>query len=150
MPLWWDELSQPATARLYIPRLSFNCLLPLQDILQYQQVGLIHGLFKVLLLLRVSEYVRFLCALYETDLHFPALFLPWKYVSLAFKVRHSGGLTFMLWDPMWSLGLSLLGRSSAIIVILLLIDRLPGGVGLDCTMSSPLLSHLPVVLPLYL
>ena len=56
----------------------------------------------------------------------------------------------MLWDPMWSLDLSLLGRSSTIIVILLLIDHLPGGVGLDCTMSSPLFPHLPVVLSLYL
>ena len=74
VPLWWDELSQLATARLHIPRLSFNCLLPLQDILQYQQVGLIHVLFKVLLLLRVSEYVRFLCALYKSDLHFPQPF----------------------------------------------------------------------------
>ena len=97
--------------------------------------------------LRVCEI--FVCPLWDRS-PFPSPFSPLKICFTGFKVRHSGDLTFMLWDPMWSLGLSLLGRSSAIIVILLLIDRLPGDVGLDCTMSSPLLSHLPVVLPLYL
>ena len=71
MSLWWHALSRLATARFYIPRLSFNYLLPLQEVLQDQQVGLIHVLFKVLLLLRVPECVRFLCALDESDLHFP-------------------------------------------------------------------------------
>lgn len=71
MSLWWDALSRLATSRLYIPRLSFSCFLPLQEVLQDQQVGLIHVLFKVPLLLRVSECVRFLCTLYESDLQFP-------------------------------------------------------------------------------
>lgn len=59
------------------------------------------------------------------------------------------GLTFLLQDPMWSLALSLLGRSSTIIVILLLIDHLPGGMVLDYILSSLLLPHLTVVLSLY-
>ena len=63
-----------AAASVCVPRVSFSCLLPLQDTLQYQWVGLTQAPFKLLLLPWVLEHVRFcVCPLSVASLFLPAL-----------------------------------------------------------------------------
>ena len=47
-----------AASSLCVPRVSCSCFLPLQEILQIQQVGLTEAPFKSLLLPWVPEHVR--------------------------------------------------------------------------------------------
>ena len=47
-----------AAVSVCVPRMNFSCLLPLQETLQDQQVGLTQAPFK-LLLPCILEYVRF-------------------------------------------------------------------------------------------
>ena len=51
--------SQNGCPLVYVPRVSSRCLLPLQEVLQDQQVRLIQVPFKLLLLPQVPEQVRF-------------------------------------------------------------------------------------------
>ena len=51
--------SQNGCPLVYVPRVSSSCLLPLQEVLQGQQVRLIQVPFKLLLLPLVPEQVRF-------------------------------------------------------------------------------------------
>ena len=63
-----------AAASVYIPGMSPSFLLPLQETLQDQQVGLIQVPFPLLLLLWVLEHVRFcMHALRVDSLFSPAL-----------------------------------------------------------------------------
>ena len=105
MPLWWDELSKLAIARVCIPRVSFNCLLPLLEALQDQQVGLIHVPFEVPFMvsamgLRVCEI---LCVPFKSRVsisHHPLA--PLKVSSTGFQSQMLWGLKFLLQNPMWA------------------------------------------------
>ena len=65
-----------AAASIYVLRVSSSCLLPLVEPLQDQQEGLIQAPFKLLLLPRVSECVRFgVCPLRVESLFYPLVLL---------------------------------------------------------------------------
>ena len=65
-----------ASASYYVPRVSTSCLLPLQETLQDQQVGLTQGHFKLLPPPWVLECVGFcVCSLRVKSLLCTALWL---------------------------------------------------------------------------
>ena len=77
-----------------------------------------------------------------------ALWFSHTQAILAFKARPSESSsswhrTPRLESPMWGSGPLLLGRTPAIVIILPFVGCLPGGMGLDCTVS---LSLLPISL----
>ena len=54
-----EQVPKMSAASVYVPRVSCSFLLPLQEILQDQQVSLTQAPFKLLLLPWVLECVRF-------------------------------------------------------------------------------------------
>ena len=100
------------------------------EALQDQQVGLTQASLKLLPLHWVSECVRFCRHPLRAESLFPtALQLSHRQIPLAFKARRPGGLVFLVWDPQAGepdvgLGPHSLGRTSAIVIILLFVGHL--------------------------
>lgn len=111
--------------------LCSSCLLPLQEALKDQQVGLAHDPFKWLPLHWDLECVRFWVCPLESLL--PTALppsLPYE-APLTFKARCSGGLSFWCISPgLWSwCGAGThpsFGRTSAIETIFLFVGHVPG------------------------
>ena len=104
-----EQASQMAAISIRVPRESPSCLLPLQEALQDQQLGL------TVPLCWDSEQVRFcVCPLRAESLFLTALHLSCRQAPLAFKARHSGDSssgcrTPRLRSPVWGSAPSLLG-----------------------------------------
>ena len=62
---------QISVTSMYVPRVSSSCLLPLQESLQDQQMGLTQAPFKLLPLHWVSDHVRFCVCRTRTESLFP-------------------------------------------------------------------------------
>ena len=93
MYFWKNELPKLFTASVYIPRGTSSCLLPLQEVLQGQQVSLTQGLINVLLLPCISEHVRFhVCPLSVGSPCPKVLWLSLKLTLLNFNTRCSYSL----------------------------------------------------------
>ena len=87
----------PWNGCIYVPTVSFGCLLPLQEALQDLQVGLIQAPFQWLLLPCILERVRFCVCPLRVESLFPiTLWVSLKKVPLAFQVKCSGG-----WAPQY-------------------------------------------------
>ena len=96
MSSWFNVLPKVAATSIDVPRVSLSCLLPLQEDLQDQQVGLIQVPFKLLPLHWESEHVRFcMCPLrVESDSSSPLALL---YASPAgFQSQTFWGLFFLV------------------------------------------------------
>ena len=113
-----------AAAGIYVPRVNFSCLLPLQEALQDQQVDLTHVPFNLLLLSWVSECVRFwVCRLRGESVSYSPLALPrptglqsqmsWKFILLVQDPW--AGEPRVVFRP------SLLGESCTIVLIFLIV-----------------------------
>ena len=99
MSTWKNELPEVATTSVCVPRVSSICLLPVQETLQDQQVGLTQAPLKSLPLPWVLEHVRFCVRSLrvESVSHSP-LGLP--KVSLAgLQSQMFWGLLFLVQDP---------------------------------------------------
>ena len=122
-----------AATSVYVPKGSSRGLLPLQEALQRQQVGLTQAPFKQLPLSWNSEHVRFSqCPLGAESLFPTALWPSCMQVLLAFKAKCSGGScswhrTPGLGNLTWGSDPSLLGWTSAIVIILPFMGHLPCG-----------------------
>ena len=128
-------------ASVYSPKVIPSCL-------QDKQVGLAQS-FRLLLLPWVLEHVRLYVypsrveSLFPTDCGSPQNKTP------GLQSQTFWGLVFLLQtpglgSPMWSLDPLILGRTSALVIILFFVGHVPGSVGLDCIVSLlllPFLSH---------
>ena len=133
-------------ANLCVPKGSPSCLLPLQEALQNQQMGLTLAPFKLPPLLWDSEHVRF-CMSQKSGIYVsyspPAL----QYASpIGLHSQMFLELIFSVLDP-WGResdvelrSLTPWGRTTAIVIILPFVGHLPRNVGLHYTESLPFLS----------
>ena len=126
---------------VYVPRVSSHCLLSLWKSLQDQQVGLTQDPFKLLLLPWVLEHVRFcVCPLRIESLFSSGLWDSWKphwpskpnvpSTRLGWGAQHGVQILYSL------------GRTSAIVIILLFVGCLPKSVGLTILWLCPSYSSL--------
>ena len=116
------------------PQVDLSCLLSLQVALQNQQVGLTQSPFKLLILCWYSEHVRF-CAnpLRVESLFLTALQSSCTQAPLSFKAWCSGACLPNARPPGWGTRcgaqtLHSLGRTSAVVIILLFVGHLAKGV----------------------
>ena len=102
-----------AVARVCVPRVSSSYLLPLQEALQNQQVGLIWTPIILLLLPWVPQHVRFLCVPIKGEASIsPNPLELLKLSSTSLQSQMLWGLVFSVQDPvlrspMWGLDISL-------------------------------------------
>ena len=135
-----------ATARISIPRGSSSCLLPPQEAIQDQQMGLTQAPFNLLPLCWDLKCVRFnICPLRAESVSYSSLALL-DISPAGFQSQMFWGLIFLMQEP-WAgepdVGLRKnphsLGRTSLIVIFLPFVDRWPGVVSPDNTVSQPLL-----------
>ena len=120
-----------SAAKLYFPRVSFNCLPVICLVLQDKQVSLTLASFKLLFIFWVLEHVRFLCALF---LRVEPLFFTLWFLNISpagLQSKYSGGSNSQYGPSSWGAQHGAqthcsLRRTSAIVIILPFIDCLLG------------------------
>ena len=115
--LWQNKFQEMAATRISLLKGNLGCLLLLQEAFQDQQGGLTQLPFTLFPLRQDLEHVRFHLHLFRVESLFPiVLYVSCMPAPLAFKARHSWGLSFWCRTPglrilMWALGLLLFGEN---------------------------------------